>query len=89
VKFKNGESFDASSDIDFFIVSDKVYSQGIEKGAKGSNGAFKVGATRKYFPEIHEIEKSLSEQLGRKVTVRIFNKEGFETVKAGQEILVR
>jgi len=82
-----GRAFDLSSDIDFFLVSDKALAQGLEAGAKATNGALRVSATQKYFPSLAEAEKLLSNELGRKVTIRIFGKDGFDAVKTGTEIM--
>lgn len=37
-------------DIDVFVVSDTLYAQGVAAGARGTNGALRVGATQRFFP---------------------------------------
>ncbi len=83
----SGGTFGAGSDIDFFVVSDKLYQQALAAGARPSAGALRVSATMRYFPQIHAIEKALSRELGRKVTVRIFSSKGFNRVRTGLEII--
>ncbi|AKP53754.1 hypothetical protein [Cyclobacterium amurskyense] len=77
-KFTSGEAFDAASDLDFFVVSDDLFKQAVEQGAKGKGGALRVGETLKFFPDLVEAEKQLTKELGRKSSVRIFSQEGFE-----------
>jgi RHS repeat-associated protein len=75
------------ADYDFFIVSDKLFLQAVEAGAKPANGALRVSATMRYFPEINAAEGAITEMLGAKSTVRIFSTEGFKAVQTGAEIL--
>jgi len=77
------------ADYDFFIVSDKLYQQGLSAGARSSGGALRVSATMKNFPELHAVEKALTAELGLKTTVRIYSTEGFSAIKTGAEILGR
>lgn len=74
-------------DIDFFIVSDDLYAQGVAAGARARAGALSVGATARYFPKLAQAERSLTSQLGYKSTVRIFSREGFAKVSNGFEVL--
>lgn len=74
-------------DIDAFIVSDELYQQGIAAGARGRNGALRVGATQRHFPKLAEVEQQLSASLGTKTTVRIFSREGWDRVRTGWEVL--
>jgi hypothetical protein len=77
------------NDFDFFVVSDELYQQGLAAGARASNGALRVSATMVHFPKLHDVEVALSQALGRKTTLRIFSKDGFDAVRAGTEILSR
>lgn len=79
-------SFGPGSDIDFFVVSDKLVNQAMQLGARVKNGALRVGDTMKYFPQLHIVEKALTNELGRKVSIRIFSSEGFKKVILGSEI---
>ena len=64
--------------------------KGVSAGASGSGGALRVSATMRFFPKLHAVEKLLSQELGRKVTIRIFSKAGWQGVKkTGAEILVK
>ncbi len=81
-----GGAFGPGSDIDFFIVSDELFSRGVAAGARPANGALRVGATQQFFPELSAIEQQLSQELGRKATIRIFRSKGFEQVRTGNEI---
>ena len=74
------------SDIDFFLVSDTLFAFATAAGAREHNGALRVGATPRFFPSLHQVEIALSEQIGRKVTVRVFNRAGYDLVKAATDI---
>ncbi|MBI3324328.1 MAG: VCBS repeat-containing protein [Candidatus Omnitrophica bacterium] len=79
--------FDAQSDIDVFIVSDQLYKQGVRAGAATRNGALPVGMTRRFFPALHRVEKTLAVMLNRpKVSIRIYSRAGYEAVKAATDI---
>jgi hypothetical protein len=87
IRFRGGK-FCWESDFDFFVVSDKLYQKGLESGAKAKRGAFYVGTTKRYFPEMHAVEGMLRKQLSRKSWIRIFSHKGFETFfKTGKEII--
>lgn len=85
-KFESGQPFNDRSDLDFFLISDKLYQQAVDKGAFHKNGMGKVGATKIFFPDIHAIDALLSQKLERKVTVRIDSQSGFESVKEGSGV---
>ena len=84
---QTGAAFGPSSDFDFFLVSDTLYRQALVAGANDANGALRVGATQRYFPALAAVEKTLSAELGRKITVRIFSQAGYDLVKAATDIL--
>jgi len=67
-----GGSFGPGSDIDFFIVSDDLVAQGVASGARATNGALRVGATPRYFPQLAKVESALATELGRPVSIRVF-----------------
>ncbi len=85
VRFTGG-TFGATSDIDFFIVSDQLYEQGARAGAVSRNGALSIGDTKRLFPQLHSVEKSLSASLGRDVTIRIFSQDGYNAIKSATDI---
>ncbi len=77
---QTGAAFGPASDLDFFLVSDTLYQQALSAGANNTKGALRVGATQRYFPTLAAVEKSLSAELGRKTTVRIFSRVGYDLV---------
>ncbi len=81
-----GGPFGPASDIDFFIVSDELFSRGVAAGARHTGGALRVGDTLRYFPELATVEGQLTQELGRKTTIRVFSRRGFEGIKTGSEI---
>ncbi len=81
-----GGAFDEASDIDFFVVSDKLYQQGLKQGAHNKDGALSVAATKLFFPKLHSAEKAVGNMTGRKSSIRIYSKKGYETVKASTDI---
>lgn len=82
-----GAPFGPASDLDFFLVSDALHSQALAAGANDAKGALRVGATQRYFPALTALEKSLSAELGRKMTVRIFSRAGYDSVKSETDIM--
>ena len=54
--------------------------QGVKAGLKAKDGALSVGATMEGFPSLAKIEQQLSTQLGNKATIRIFSKEGYQSI---------
>jgi hypothetical protein len=82
-----GEAFGTGSDIDFFVVSDTLFQNALAMGAREHNGALRVGATPRYFPALHTAERELSEQLGRKATVRIFSRAGYDFIMAETDLI--
>lgn len=84
---QTGDAFGPESDLDFFLVSDTLYQQALVAGARNANGALRVGATQRYFPALNAAEKSLSMELGRKTTVRIFSQAGYDLVKAATDLV--
>jgi len=96
-RFRGG-NFGPDSDLDFFVVSDKLYQEGLNRGAKGSQGAFYIKVTDKKFgSELGPVEQRITEGLrthpeagpGRKGSIRIFSQEGFQKKSVGKEILQR
>jgi len=61
--------------------------QALAAGATDSKGALRVGATQRYFPALTALEKTLSVELGRKTTVRIFSRAGYDLVKSETDIM--
>jgi len=87
IRFRGGK-FGHQSDFDFFVASDKLFKEGLERGAKPRKGAFYVWDTKRFFPKIHEVEGQLKDQLARKSCIRIFSRDGFKRFfKTGKEIL--
>ena len=82
-----GEAFGAGSDIDFFVASDTLFQNALAMDAREHNGALRVGATPLYFPSLHTAEREMSEQLGRKATVRVFSRAGYDLVKTETDII--
>ena len=69
----------ATADYDFFIVSDDLYQQGLKMGIKGTDGAFGYWETAN-FPSLIKVQETMTTQLGREVTIRIFSKEGYNAI---------
>jgi len=84
---QTGMIFGLDSDFDFFLVSDVLHHQALRKGANDANGVLRVGATQRYFPALAVIERKISQELGRKTTIRIFSRAGYDRVKAETDIL--
>ncbi len=84
---KTGGPFHAESDIDFFVVSDDLFARALAKGAKPKDGAFRVGATQIYFPEIAAVEQAIGREIGRKATIRIYSSDGWARVRTGMEVI--
>ena len=81
----NGPPFGQHSDIDFFVVSDALYKQGLDKGFDAVAGSLKMSQTRR-FDAMAAVENLLTDRLGHKSTIRIFSEEGFAAVQTGVEI---
>ena len=84
---QTGAAFGPASDLDFFLVSDMLYQQALSAGANNTKGALRVGATQRYFPALAAAEKSLSAELGRKTTIRIFSRAGYDSVRAATDVI--
>lgn len=93
-----GMPFSKNSDIDVFIVSDKLFNEGVKRletsGIQKLKGAYvrKEGyltedALKKVFPEFKTADEEVSKILGRKSGIRIMTKEQYESIKTGKEIL--
>ena len=83
---QTGAAFRPESDIDFFIVSDALYSDAQMRGARTAHGTLRVGATLLYFPVLAGLERTLSAELGRVATVRIWSRNGYDLVKQDTDI---
>jgi len=85
-------AFGPASDVDFFIVSDELHSRGIRLGVRGSAGALLVGATQRFLPDLGEVERQLSERLGRKATIPYLQpgrlREGPERVRGVRAVSI-
>ncbi len=96
-RFRGG-LFGPDSDLDFFVVSNKLFLEGVRRGARGRKGMLYVGDTRRYFnKELGKAEQTISASIRknpeagpkRKATIRIFSQKGFENIQQGlgKEIL--
>ena len=86
--FRTGEPFGENSDIDFFIVSNRLYRIGMARGAKPRNGALPVGATNMFRP-LRETQRALSAELGRDVSIRIYSSSGYRNILDLRDVFAR
>jgi hypothetical protein len=66
----------------FIDVSDTLFEKGKQLGARVQTGGLAVGATKEFFPELHELERELAKELDRFTTIRIFPSSSTEMLKA-------
>ena len=86
VSYKTGEPFGPASDIDFFIVSDELAAQ-VPRRFVRPNELIDMGATL-YFDELRRFEELATQELGRKVTVRIYSSTGYQLRAKPTDIIV-
>ncbi len=83
---RTGKAFHVKSDLDFFIVSDELYEEGVKKGAVNYNGTLHVDETEKYFPALDKYIKEVGQKLGnREASIRIYSEKGYEKVVKGRK----
>lgn len=92
-----GTSFSPKSDIDFFLVSDKLFNEGVKRlkelginkldGTYVRKGYLTEEAIKKAFPEFKTTDKEIGVMIGRKAGIRIMTKEQYESIKTGKEVL--
>ena len=77
-------------------MSDKLYEEGLSRGAWDRNGTLSIGATQKYFsPELTDVEKTITDRIqsypgaaeGREARIRILGQRGYERLAQGNEII--
>jgi RHS repeat-associated protein len=86
--YTTGRPFGPQSDLDFFIVSDKVFNKAVSAGAKpNAQGLLKVSETLKV-PALANIERQLTSELGKKASIRIFSEGGFKTAVQGTKYFI-
>ncbi len=86
VGYKTGKAFNAESDLDFFIVNDKLYEDAVKKGAINYSGTLHVSQTKDFFPALDKYIKEAGKKLGgRKASIRIYSEKGYEKVVKGKK----
>lgn len=92
-----GTAFNPKSDIDFFMVSDNLFNEGIRRlkaaGIDSNDRNFVRGGyltqkgIAKAFPEFNSVDEAVSGMIGRKSGIRIMTKEAFEKLQTGKEVI--